>query len=74
MAEQLKQDASVIDTLTQDVEEALANARSAINADETSNLHLFSVTMNSSPNPEVVEHTFQYVIDLETVCKKKQSI
>lgn len=74
VAQQVYQDANAIDTLTEDVEEALASSQSAINADETSNLHVFSLTMTSTPNPEVVDHTFQYVISLEAVCKKKQPI
>ena len=70
VAQDLQDNPTGLDVLTNAVETALTGSRSYINS--TSNdTFLFSVTKPSNPSIDVVEHTYQYTIALDIVCKNK---
>jgi hypothetical protein len=62
---------TAIDTLTNDVEEAMAGAQTAINGTVSGSIFIFDLTMKNAPGPEVKENTFHYVLEFEAVCKKR---
>lgn len=65
-----QEDPSKLDTLAENVEEALQGAKAAINGTVGGNVYLYSVTMTDAPVSMIVEDTYQYSIQLEAVAKK----
>jgi hypothetical protein len=70
-AKQVYDSPTAIDSLTNDVEQALAVAPATINSTVSGSVFIFDLTMKNAPGPEVKENTFHYVLELEAVCKKR---